>query len=115
MSETARNKEGECFALNRYRNFRFTRESIADNAPAASGVYGLYNALWIYIGETENIQAKLLEHVADKDGSPWAGHYRPSGFAFEILPEAAERTRRLQELLDELEPLAQNGSRKSRK
>jgi hypothetical protein len=114
MTETVRNMEPEGFAENRYRNFHFTRESIVDNAPVCSGVYGLYNALWIYIGEAENIQHKLLEHLANDTHESWNGHYRPSGFAFEIVP-AEDRGRRQRELLHELQPLAQrnDGRRKS--
>jgi hypothetical protein len=99
----------EGFAENRYRNLHFTRESIIDNAPARSGVYGLYNALWVYIGEAENIQAKLLQHLADETHESWNGQYRPSGFAFEIVSEE-DRCRRQQELLRELQPLGQRNS-----
>ena len=111
-AESVRDMDPEGFAENRYLNYHFTRQSIADNAPRSAGVYGLYNALWIYIGEGENIQARLLEHLADENNESWNGHYRPSGFAFEIVP-GTDRCLRQQELLNELQPLAQrNGSRK---
>lgn len=35
------------------------------------GINSLFHALWIYIGETENIRVRLLEHLAD-DGPPRA-------------------------------------------
>ena len=42
--------------------------AVQRDAPAASGVYGLSNAReWIYIAETGNIQASLLEHLADDE------------------------------------------------
>ena len=54
----------EPFAENRYRKYRFQHESIVLKAPESSGVYGLYSALWIFIGESDNIRAGLLEHLA---------------------------------------------------
>lgn len=39
----------------------FTPVSVRANAPTASGIYGISNAReWIFIGETDNIQASLL-------------------------------------------------------
>jgi hypothetical protein len=91
----------EPFAENRYRKYRFRRESIVLKAPESSGVYGLYSALWIYIGECDNIRARLLEHLAGDN--PGIGHYQPSGFAFELVcPE--DRCRRKEELIKKLEP-----------
>ena len=29
------------------------RDSVVENAPHRSGIYGLYSALWIYIGEAD--------------------------------------------------------------
>ena len=38
-----------------------SRTPVRANAPAASGIYGASNAReWIYIGETDNIQASRL-------------------------------------------------------
>jgi hypothetical protein len=91
----------EPFAENRYRKFRFQRESVVLEAPESSGVYGLYSALWIFIGEADNIRARLLEHLADEDSC--INRRQPSGFAFELVsPE--DRSHRRAELVDELEP-----------
>lgn len=81
----------------------FTRISIGRNAPAASGVYGLSNALqWIYIGETANIQAELTKHL--QDPSEFLRQYIPSGFTYELsAPE--HRTERQNQLVFELEPV----------
>jgi hypothetical protein len=49
------------FAENLFRKFQWNRESIMLNAPEGSGVYGLFSALWIYIGEAENMRERLLE------------------------------------------------------
>ena len=45
------------FKENLYSSLRFQLDSVMTNAPEASGVYGLFNALWVYIGETDNIRA----------------------------------------------------------
>jgi len=90
------------FAETRYSRYLFQRECILKNAPESSGVYGLFNAFWIYIGEAENLRARLLEHLAGND--PSIVRFQPSGFAFE-LASAKERRRRHEELIKELQPL----------
>ena len=91
------------FAENRYSKFKLERESILRHAPATSGVYGLFNVFWIYVGEANDIRAQLLEDL-EGDNRLCFGRYRPSGFAFErVAPELRERRR--SELIDELEPL----------
>jgi hypothetical protein len=97
----------EPFAENRYRKFRFQCEDIARIAPEASGVYGLFSALWIYIGDADNIRTRLLEHLAGDN--PAIQDYQPSGFAFELVPPP-ERSRRLDELINELQPLCMRKS-----
>lgn len=97
----------EAFSDTRYRKFQWNRHSITNNAPEGSGIFGLYNAMWIYVGEANNLRAYLLELLTDDD-SPVAA-YRPSGFAFELASEI-DRCRRQRELLDELQPLAQKKS-----
>ena len=47
-----------------------TPVSVRANAPAASGIYGASNAReWIYIGETDNIQASLLNDQQQRDSA----------------------------------------------
>lgn len=92
----------EAFAENRYLKYRFQRESIELRAPESSGVYGLFNAFWIYIGEDENIRTRLLEHLTDDN--PRIKDHQPSGFAFELVsPE--DRCQRREQLIKELEPI----------
>ncbi len=74
------------------------------NAPPSSGIYGLFSALWIYIGEAQNIQGKLLEHLTETGSC--ISHYRPSSFAFELV-EADERETRRAEISTMLQPLCQ--------
>jgi hypothetical protein len=92
------------FAENRYRRHRFDRESIELNAPESSGVYGLFSALWIYIGEADNIRARLLEHFDGDDLDPCIAHHQPTGFAFELICPA-DRGRRQEQLVNELLPI----------
>ena len=81
----------------------FTAISIQKNAPSASGVYGLSNAReWIYIAETDDIQAALQSHLHDR--GPLTTH-QPSGFTFE-LSGAAHRVGRRDRLVEELHPAA---------
>jgi hypothetical protein len=91
----------EPFAENRYRKLRFQQDSILLNAPEASGVYGLFSALWIFIGEADNIRVRLLELLAGDN--PCIQDYQPSGFAFELV-SPPERSRRLEELVTQLQP-----------
>ena len=109
---TRADSKTEPFAENRYRKFRFQREDILRNAHEASGVYGLFSALWIYLGEADDIRARLLEHLAGDD--PGIQDYQPSGFAFELV-SLPDRSRRLAELITELQPLCmrKNHSRRA--
>jgi hypothetical protein len=80
----------------------FTSVSIRANAPAASGLYGISNALeWIYIGESENIRDSLLTHLRELDTRLLKS--RPTGFVFEIC-NRAERPARQDRLVFEYEP-----------
>ena len=75
----------------------FNAISIRAHAPMASGVYGLSNASsWLFIGETDNIQESLLEHLR-------AGSEQATGFCFEMYA-AGGRARRQDRLVQEYEP-----------
>ena len=90
------------FAETRYSRFLFERECILKNAPESSGIYGLFNAFWIYIGEADNLRARILEHLEDND--PCLVRFQPSGFAFE-LASPTDRRRRHEQLIKQLQPL----------
>ena len=63
--------------------YAWTRASILANVPRASGVYVIYNAqTWIYVGESGDIQARLLQHF-DGDNACITRHV-PTGFQFEL-------------------------------
>ena len=95
----------DCFAK------AFRTAAVRREAPAASGVYGLSNALkWIYVGEADNIQATLLEHLEEVSTLPMENF--PTGFSFELCsPEL--RVARQRRLILELEP-ACNGRMRGR-
>jgi hypothetical protein len=75
--------------------------SILTNAPAQSGVYALYNTGWVYIGESNDIQRRLQEHMRDQR----IMQHRPTGFTFELVG-AASRVARQDALISQLSPIA---------
>jgi hypothetical protein len=90
---------------NCYRGYKLQRDSILLNAPEESGIYGLFSALWIFVGEADNIRAQLLEHLSEDD--PSMRRYQPSGFAFEVV-SPKERHQRMGLALRETDPLLQH-------
>jgi hypothetical protein len=67
-----------------------------------SGVYGISNATeWIYIGEADNIQEALAEHL--HEGNTALMKRRPTGFVFETC-EWTRRPSRHDRLILEYEP-----------
>lgn len=73
----------------------FTQASILQYAPAGTGVYGISNANeWIYIGEADNIQQSLLEHLAGTGSAVM--NRRPTGFVFESCDSGAREALRHQ-------------------
>lgn len=67
-----------------------TLNAVQRLAPSVSGVYGVSNGReWIYIGETDNIRATLMEHIGQANTVVMSR--KPTGFVF----EACGRDRRL--------------------
>jgi hypothetical protein len=89
---------------NCYRGYKLNRESVILNAPEESGIYGLFGALWIFVGDADNIRARLLQHLTEND--PAIRLYQPSGFAFELVAQH-QRKRRMEQAIQQLEPLLQ--------
>ena len=84
-------------------SFSFTRESILANAPAASGVYAIYNPrVWIYVGETGDLKARLLEHL--NGDNPCITRHAPTGFQLELCP-AQQRLARQNAVILRLNPV----------
>ena len=74
-------------------HFALTRNSVRAHAPSDSGVYGIFSRIqWIYVGESRDIQQRLLEHIEDTEAD--IKRYGPTGFVFELQPEAARAARR---------------------
>ena len=70
----------------------FTVVSVRKNAPEASGVYGLSNGReWIFIGEADDIRARLLEHLQETNTR--LTDRRPTGFTFEECPAETRLSR----------------------
>jgi len=81
----------------------FTSASVRANAPAASGIYGISNAReWIFIGESDNIQASLLYDL--QKGYSALLQRLPTGFVFELC-NVGERRARQDRLILEYEPV----------
>ncbi len=80
----------------------FVSVTVQTYAPIASGVYGISNAReWIYIGESDDIQAALLTHLQEGDTALMKRH--PTGFVFEVC-DRARRPARQDRLVLEYEP-----------
>lgn len=73
--------------------FSLTAASVRAHAPSSSGVYGIFNGIqWIYVGEGIDIQRRLLSHISDTEAG--IKRYGPTGFSFELQPEAVRAARR---------------------
>ena len=80
----------------------FTNDAVQMYAPDMSGLYGISNAReWIYIGETDNIQNSLLNHLNEIDSSLMKR--APTGFVFEVCDQA-RRASRHDRLVGEYDP-----------
>jgi hypothetical protein len=81
----------------------FTPVSVRANAPSASGIYGISNAReWIFIGESDNVQASLLRELQRSDSALLKRG--PTGFVFELC-DVGERRARQDRLILEYEPV----------
>jgi hypothetical protein len=81
--------------------YSFDREAILRFAPTGSGVYGLANETWIYAGESNGIQLRLLEHLAG-DNACITGN-APTQFSWELWLQK-QRFARQNEVIVEFSP-----------
>jgi hypothetical protein len=80
----------------------FTSDAVHMYAPLTSGVYGISNSReWIYIGETDNIQSSLLDHLHELNTALMKRE--PTGFVFEVC-EQGRRSSRQDRLVAEYGP-----------
>jgi len=83
----------------------FNIASVQRDAPACSGIYGLSDAReWIYIGETANVQGRLMELLQSTTSSAFLRGRMPTGFSFEIC-HPNSRFARQDRLVHEFEPV----------
>lgn len=83
-------------------SFLFNVSSILSNAPSASGVYAICNArMLLYVGESGDIQARLLDHVSGDIACIIRN--QPTGFQYEPAP-ANRRVGRQKQLILQLIP-----------
>jgi hypothetical protein len=80
----------------------WSESSIKANAPQSSGVYAIFSAVWIYIGESNDIQSRLLEHWNGDNACIARGN--PTGFVFEVCG-LAERLGRQADPVAQFRPL----------
>lgn len=84
--------------------FIFNRQTLMSSGPRTAGVYALWrNDRWIYVGQSTNIFERLLEHLSAAEGC--IARERPTGFGFELIPDAQGRQAREDELIRELSPV----------
>jgi hypothetical protein len=82
--------------------YSFSHTSVVVNAPEQSGVYALhYQTTWVYVGESANIRAQLLQHLHGDNAC--IAVYPNLSFSFEMIPEAV-RAWRQDELIREFRP-----------
>lgn len=80
----------------------WNRATILSMAPSSSGVYLIWNSnRWIYVGESNDIQRRLLEHFDDK--ASCIARQAPGAFGFELV-NAGARVGRQNALIGQLRP-----------
>lgn len=86
--------------FNRTHSIAFTPSNIRSAVPNVGGVYGIFQATaWIFVGESEHLQGRLLEHAADLTHEMHSHH--PTHFVYELTQE---RVPRRNELIRECAP-----------
>jgi len=84
--------------------FHWNYASITANAPQASGVYAIFNGQnWIYVGESGDIRARLLQHL--NGDIPCIIQNAPTGFQFELVAGQPQRVARQNQLIVALNPI----------
>ncbi|SRR6266849_1569446 len=84
--------------------YPYIRQSVNANAPAASGVYAIAITdkvikEWIYIGESQDIRERLLQHLGGDN--PCISQSGANVFSFELV-NAPQRVARQYALIAEL-------------
>lgn len=83
-------------------SYVFSRISVIENAPQESGVYSLrYQSTWVYVGESENIRAQLIQHLNGDNACITV--YPSLTFSYELISPVT-RSWRQDELVREFRP-----------
>ena len=86
-------------------NFSYTQQAITTTAPNAPGVYAIWGTgetnATVYVGESNDIERRLLEHRQSQGGC--INGYAPTTCGFELVA-ANERVARQNTLIAELTP-----------
>lgn len=91
--------------------FTFSPAAVHKNAPPYSGVYGISNAReWLFVGETDDIQAALLRHLGEP-GS-FLRSRAPTGFTYEICGPGYRQARQ-SSLIQEYGPVCNRSDGRS--
>jgi excinuclease UvrABC nuclease subunit len=78
--------------FNQFTPRNFSTDAVHTYAPVTSGVYGISNSReWIYIGESDNIQNSLLNHLHEIKTALMKRE--PTGFVFEVCDQAHRASR----------------------
>lgn len=83
--------------------FEYTEASVLANAPEESGVYALTRQYWIYIGESADIRASLLQHLRYEKNA-CVRRAAPNRFSYELVAGEAARLARQDKLIWILRP-----------
>ena len=80
----------------------YTAASVWQNAPPASGIFGLSNSRgWLYVGETDDIRGSLLALLEGRESATLSSG--ATGFSYE-LRGPGDRAQRHDQLTHELRP-----------
>lgn len=90
--------------------YTWDRSSILTSAPNKPGVYAIWNrTTWIYFGETQDIQRRLLEHLDATESC--IRENSPAVWGYELVQSEQTRIRRQRALVLELRPACSQLSR----
>ncbi len=87
-----------------HAGFKFDIPGVFLSAPAAAGVYAIYNEKGcIYAGESRDIARRIAEHYEDRQHCIHS--HGPAWFAYELISQVEERASRLKHLIESCPPL----------
>ena len=89
--------------------YGYTDSEIEKHAPTDPGIYFIVReyydkqAVWVYIGQAEDVQDRLLEHYGGfSDESGWINACKPTTFGVLLVPGGEKRRRIIEDRFIEL-------------